>query len=97
MKKLINLQSNYFSQLVDLSAVKKLFILLLIVALTFILSLSIGDSFISPLKVISILFGKGSAFDTLIVQEFRMPRIFISLFVGYGFSNFRCNFTRNYT
>ncbi|MBM7663610.1 iron complex transport system permease protein [Solibacillus kalamii] len=84
MKKLINLQSNYFSQLVDLSAVKKLFILLLIVVLTFILSLSIGDSFIAPLKVISILFGNGSAFDTLIVQEFRMPRIFISLFAGMG-------------
>lgn len=80
----MNLRSNYFSQLVNLGAVKKLLILMLIVALTFILSLSIGDSFISPLKVIAILSGNGSAFDTLIVQEFRMPRIFVSLFAGMG-------------
>ena len=84
MKKLLNLQSRYFSQLVDLSAVKKLCILMLIVALTFIMSLAIGDSFISPLHVISILFGHGSTFDTLIVQEFRMPRILVALFAGMG-------------
>ena len=84
MKKVLNLQSRFFSQLVDLSALKKLYILLLVVALTIIMSLSIGDSFISPLKVISMLFGNGSAFDILVVQEFRMPRILVALFAGMG-------------
>jgi len=84
MKKLLSLQSKYFSQLLDLGALKKLSILILIVAFTFTLSLSIGDSFISPLKVISILVGNGPAFDTLVVQEFRMPRIIVALFAGMG-------------
>ena len=84
MKKLSSLQSRFFSQLVDLSALKKISILIFIVVLTFITSLSIGDSFISPLKVISIMIGNGSAFDTLVVQEFRMPRIIVALFAGVG-------------
>ena len=84
MKKLFNLQFKNFSQLVDLSALKKLSILILIVVLTVIMSLSVGDSFISPVKVISIMFGTGSAFDTLIVQEFRIPRIIVALFSGMG-------------
>ena len=84
MKKLLNLQSGFYSQLVDLSALKKTIILIVIVIFTFIISLSIGDSFISPLKIISILIGNGSAFDTLIVQEFRMPRIIVALFAGVG-------------
>lgn len=84
MKKLLNLQSRFFSQLIDLSALKRLSILILVVALTFIMSLSIGDSFISPFKVISIIIGNGSTFDTLIVQEFRMPRIIVALFAGMG-------------
>ena len=84
MKKLLSLQSRFFSQLVDLSALKKISILIFIVVLTFITSLSIGDSFISPLKVISIMIGNGSAFDTLVVQEFRMPRIIVALFAGVG-------------
>ncbi|MFC7687549.1 FecCD family ABC transporter permease [Ureibacillus sp. GCM10028918] len=84
MKKLLNLQTKFFSQLIDLSAMKRLGILILVVALTFIMSLSVGDSFISPLKVISIMLGNGSSFDTLIVQEFRMPRIIVALFAGMG-------------
>ncbi|MDN4495416.1 FecCD family ABC transporter permease [Ureibacillus aquaedulcis] len=84
MKKLLNLQSRFYSQLIDLSALKQLGILIVVVAITFIISLSIGDSFISPLKVISILSGNGSEFDTLIVQEFRMPRIIVALFAGMG-------------
>jgi len=84
MKKLLSLQSRFFSQLVDLSALKKISILIFIVVLTLITSLSIGDSFISPLKVISIMIGNGSAFDTLVVQEFRMPRIIVALFAGVG-------------
>lgn len=84
MKKLWNLQSDLFSQLVDLSALKRLGVLAVLLAITFILSLSMGDSFISPLKVISIMIGNGSGLDTLIVQEFRMPRIFVALFAGMG-------------
>ena len=84
MKKLLNLQSRIFSQLIDLNALKRLCLLILFVAITFIFSLSIGDSFISPLEVISILTGNGSEFDTLIVQEFRMPRIIVALFSGVG-------------
>lgn len=84
MKKLLNLQSKFFSQLIDLSALKKLGLLILVVVITFIMSLSIGDSFISPIKVMSVLLGNGASFDMLVVQEFRMPRIIVALFAGVG-------------
>lgn len=54
------------------------FILLII----FFISVGIGEEFIPPWDILTILFGYGSDFDILIVQSFRMPRILLSILVG---------------
>lgn len=84
MKKLLHIQFKGFSQLLDVHAFKTFMILLCITIFIFMMSLSIGDSFVSPLHVFSILFGQGESFETLVVQQFRMPRIIVGLFSGMG-------------
>ncbi|MFC0523938.1 FecCD family ABC transporter permease [Pontibacillus salicampi] len=49
-----------------------------------LLSLSLGEVFISPLEVVSSFFGKGEGGNAYIVEILRLPRILVSLFVGVG-------------
>lgn len=84
MKRLFTLQFKYFSSLLDVNALRTSIILLIGVVFTFLISLSVSDSFISPLSVITTLFGQGTAFDNLVIYEFRMPRIIVALFAGMG-------------
>ncbi|MFC3886652.1 FecCD family ABC transporter permease [Bacillus songklensis] len=56
------------------------FIFLLLAA--FLVSAGMGEQFIRPWHVMNILLGQGDAFEQLIVNSFRMPRILIAVLVG---------------
>ncbi|MGD6804669.1 FecCD family ABC transporter permease [Rossellomorea vietnamensis] len=70
------------SFLIDLSAVKKIFLLLAVTALIFILSTGLGDMNIQPWTVLMVFFGGGTELEQLVVQSFRLPRIIIALLAG---------------
>jgi iron complex transport system permease protein len=70
------------SFLIDLSAVKKVLILLAVTALIFILSTGLGDMNIKPWTVLGIFFGGGTDLEQLVVKSFRLPRIIIALLAG---------------
>ncbi|MBC1229103.1 iron ABC transporter permease [Listeria booriae] len=66
---------------------KRLVILAVLIILlvgTFIYSVNAGFSKIPFLDVIKTLFGQGSAQDTLIISQFRLPRIVVAVLVGAG-------------
>jgi iron complex transport system permease protein len=70
------------SFLIDLSAVKKIFLLMAVTALIFILSTGLGDMNIQPWTVLMVFFGGGTELEQLVVQSFRLPRIIIALLAG---------------
>lgn len=59
---------------------------LLLIVLVFFISLNLGVIKIAPLKTLQVFFGQGTARDELVLFEFRMPRIILSLLVGAGIS-----------
>jgi iron complex transport system permease protein len=63
------------------------FVLILIV---FVISMNTGFSRLSPLEVFQTLFGMGTEKQQLILFEFRLPRIVISLLVGAGLAVSGC-------
>ncbi|MBC1777848.1 FecCD family ABC transporter permease [Listeria booriae] len=66
---------------------KRLVILAVLIILlvgTFIYSVNAGFSKIPFLDVIKTLFGQGSEQDTLIISQFRLPRIVVAVLVGAG-------------
>lgn len=48
----------------------------------FLVSTGMGEQFLQPWRVLNVLLGQGDAFEQLIVNSFRMPRILISVLVG---------------
>ena len=52
--------------------------------LVFLLALSCGESFLSPLRVLKALWGRGEARDILIVQDIRAPRAVLAILTGAG-------------
>lgn len=71
-----------FSFLVNRKAIKYIVSFFLLLMIVFFLSAGMGEQILSPWKVLNILFGNGDAFETMIVESFRMPRIIISVLVG---------------
>lgn len=66
---------------------KNLFILsvlLVLIVITFVISMNTGVIKLTPLEVIRTLFGQGNAQQQLILYEFRLPRIVIAVLVGMG-------------
>ncbi|WP_445429956.1 FecCD family ABC transporter permease [Bacillus atrophaeus] len=57
------------------------FILILVI---FFISLNLGVIRIAPLETLQVFFGQGTARDGLVLFEFRLPRIILSLLVGAG-------------
>ncbi|WP_438349548.1 FecCD family ABC transporter permease [Paenibacillus sp. FA6] len=75
-----------------------MFILVILIVLTFIISMNTGVSTLSPLEVLNTILGKGTDFQRLILIEFRLPRIVISILVGAGLAVSGCilqGITRN--
>ena len=65
-------------------------ILSLLIVLVFMISMNTGYIKLSPLEVIRTLFGFGTDKQKLILFEFRLPRIIISILVGMGLAVSGC-------
>jgi iron complex transport system permease protein len=59
-------------------------ILLILTIITFIISLNLGVVRIAPLDVFRTLIGMGTARDQLVLVDFRLPRMVLSLLIGAG-------------
>ncbi|MCF3963882.1 iron chelate uptake ABC transporter family permease subunit [Streptomyces fuscigenes] len=59
--------------------------LLVALALICVAYLSVGDSFVSPGRVVAVVFGGGTGADQLIVGTLREPRLVLGLLVGPAF------------
>ncbi|WP_375782053.1 FecCD family ABC transporter permease [Paenibacillus baekrokdamisoli] len=73
-------------------------ILGLLIIVAFIISMNSGYIKLSPLQVLKTLFGGGTAKESLILFDFRLPRIVISVLVGAGLAVSGCilqGITRN--
>ena len=61
-----------------------LFILTAVLLLLSAVSLGIGAVYISPLEIVADLVGIGLPNHTFIIQEYRLPRLFIAIIAGAG-------------
>ena len=67
-----------------------IFILLLIMLVIAIISMNSGKMNLSPMEVLNVILGKGNEKQNLIVYEFRLPRIVLSVLVGIGMGASGC-------
>ncbi|MBY8911363.1 iron ABC transporter permease [Bacillus sp. YC2] len=56
----------------------------LLILIVFFISLNMGVIRIAPLETLRVFFGQGDARDQLVLFEFRLPRMVLSLLVGAG-------------
>ncbi|ANA82804.1 iron ABC transporter permease [Paenibacillus glucanolyticus] len=62
----------------------------ILIVLVFLISMNTGVIRLSPLEVIKTLFGSGTDKQNLVLFEFRLPRIVISLLIGAGLAISGC-------
>ncbi|MFD1675268.1 FecCD family ABC transporter permease [Alicyclobacillus fodiniaquatilis] len=67
-----------------------LIVLAMLIAITFLISMDTGIIRLPPMDVIRTLFGQGDAKQGLILFDFRLPRIVISVLVGAGLAISGC-------
>lgn len=70
------------SFLIDKKAMIKIGFLVLLTLLIFIISAGLGGMPINPLHVLQVFFGGGEDMERLVVMQFRLPRIIVSIFAG---------------
>ncbi len=58
--------------------------MLLLMTAVAVISINSGKMNLAPSEVLSVILGKGTPQQNLIVMEFRLPRIILSVFVGVG-------------
>jgi iron complex transport system permease protein len=61
-----------------------------LLVISFIISMNTGYTKLSPLDTLRILFGGGTAKENLILFDFRLPRIVVSMLVGMGLALSGC-------
>jgi iron complex transport system permease protein len=71
-----------FSLFIDRKALMVIFGLVLVLTISFLISLGIGEVFVSPIDVFKVLIGEGNDFHNLIIEKFRLPRVLIALMSG---------------
>jgi iron complex transport system permease protein len=59
-------------------------LLFIVTVITFIISLNLGVVRIAPIDVFKTLLGMGTARDQLVLVDFRLPRMILSLLIGSG-------------
>lgn len=82
MKKFLIFRGKKFSFIYEKRSMIILFITFIITLLSIVLSLSIGERFISFDRIIKAIFGMGSGGDRLIINTLRLPRTLVAFFVG---------------
>ncbi|MFB9327888.1 FecCD family ABC transporter permease [Paenibacillus aurantiacus] len=65
-------------------------VFIVLIVLTFIISMNTGFARLSPLDVVRTLFGGGTDRQGMVLFEFRLPRIVISVLVGMGLAVSGC-------
>ncbi len=66
------------------------FVLLLALLLSVIVSMNVGKMNLNPSEVLNVILGNGTQKQNLIVYEFRLPRIVLSILVGIGMATSGC-------
>ncbi|WP_373877035.1 FecCD family ABC transporter permease [Lysinibacillus piscis] len=61
--------------------------LIVLILITFVISMNTGVIKLTPLEVLRTLFGQGDAQQQLILFEFRLPRIVVAILVGMGLAS----------
>lgn len=61
-------------------------ILIIILFVIITVSMTVGDFKMSPLQFIKTLFGMGNETDTMVLYEFRMPRLLVTILCGAALS-----------
>ena len=59
-------------------------VLIVLIGITFLISLNTGHIRLGPIEVMMTLFGQGTDQQRLILFDFRLPRIIIAISVGAG-------------
>jgi ABC-type Fe3+-siderophore transport system permease subunit len=67
-----------------------IFILIIILLVVAVISVNSGKMNLSPLEVFNVLLGKGTAKQNIIVYDFRLPRIVLTVLVGIGMGTAGC-------
>lgn len=67
-----------------------LYILLFLIAISFIISINLGQIHLNPIQLFKTLFGYGTDKEQMILFDFRLPRIVISLLIGMGLAVSGC-------
>ncbi|WP_066175216.1 FecCD family ABC transporter permease [Bacillus marinisedimentorum] len=78
----LRIKNGVISFLIDKKAAIITAVLLFLTALTILVSAGSGDVKVPPLETLKVLFGEGNKFHTLIIEQFRMPRILVALLAG---------------
>ncbi|QSS99334.1 iron ABC transporter permease [Pontibacillus sp. ALD_SL1] len=55
-----------------------------LLSVVFIMSASLGETFIPPFDAVTVFFGGGTDVQNLIIETLRLPRMIVALFVGIG-------------
>lgn len=79
---MINIRNKFFSFLFNKRSFIVLIVALILLVSSLLISLTLGDRYISIPRVLSVIFGEGIKIDELFVQSFRMPRTLIALLAG---------------
>ncbi len=74
----------------NLKKIAIIFMLFLLLIIAVIISMNLGKMNISPHEVLNVVLGKGTAKQNLIVFEFRLPRIVLSILIGIGMATSGC-------
>lgn len=83
---------------VNLKNILVMIVFLVLIVITFVVSMNTGYIKLSPMEVMRTFLGMGTAHQTLILFEFRLPRIILSILVGMGLAVSGCilqGITRN--
>ena len=80
--KILRFNDNNISFLVNKKALFIVAALILLTLVGIVVSTSLGDMYIAPLKVIKAIFGQGEAAHILVVRSFRLPRIITAVLAG---------------
>ncbi|WP_270180512.1 FecCD family ABC transporter permease [Alkalihalobacillus sp. CinArs1] len=82
MMKYASFRTKLFSYLIDRRAVWMTFILGLFVILAGLISIGVGEIFMTPVEVGKALFGYGTEMNELVVKQFRFPRVAMAILAG---------------
>lgn len=82
MKRFIIFRKGNFSYIHEKRSALITFFSLVIYILVLLLSLSVGQKYISIIKVLNILLGSNKGGESIIVSAIRLPRTLVALFVG---------------